>query len=41
MWIETSARGTSAIETTVDDTEACINVSAETLVTDAAAAPEV
>jgi hypothetical protein len=41
MWIETSARGTSATETAVDDTEACINVSGETLVTDATAAPEV
>jgi hypothetical protein len=41
MRIETSAWGTSAAETAGDDTEADVNVSAETLATDAVAAPEV
>jgi hypothetical protein len=38
---ETSARGAYAAETTGDDTEAEVNVSAEALATYAAAAPEV
>jgi hypothetical protein len=41
MWTEASARGTSAAETTGDDTEADVNVSAKTLTIDAAAALEV
>jgi hypothetical protein len=41
MRVETSAQGASVTETIGDDTEAVANVSAEALVTDAAAAPEV
>jgi hypothetical protein len=41
MRIETSARGISTAKTAGDDTEADVNVSAETLATDAAAAPKV
>jgi hypothetical protein len=39
--LETSARGTSTAETASDDTNADVNMSTETLTTDAAAAPEV
>jgi hypothetical protein len=41
MLTETSTRGTSVAETIGDETEVDINVSSETLATDAAVAPEV
>jgi hypothetical protein len=41
MQTETSARGTSMAETAGDDTKADIDVSVETLTTDAVAAPKV
>jgi hypothetical protein len=41
MQTETSARGTSVAETAGDDTKADVDVFAETLATDAAAAPKV
>jgi hypothetical protein len=41
MRTETSAWGISVAETTSDNTEADVNMSAETLMTDAAASPEV